>query len=47
MSANTIPNRFCSTCGGPLWAVPMDVGYTEVICMNCDNRAKDEPEGDE
>lgn len=37
-----IPGRFCSKCGRPLWAVPMDVGYVEVLCMHCDCGEEDE-----
>lgn len=33
-----IPGETCRRCGRPLWAVPMDVGYVERICMICDNR---------
>lgn len=37
-----IHGETCSRCGGPLWAVPMDVGFVEKICMECDNGGDEE-----
>lgn len=37
-----IPGEFCRKCGRPLWAVPMDVGFVEKICMECDNGGDEE-----
>ncbi len=39
-----IPDEFCSRCGRPLWAVPMDVGFVERICMVCDNGGEEAEE---
>lgn len=47
MHPGIIPGRFCSICGSQLWAYPMDVGYVEVICHECDNRREIDEEGDE
>lgn len=40
MRPQPIPDEFCDRCGSQLWAYPMDVGYVEVICHECDNATK-------
>lgn len=44
MHPDIIPGCTCSTCGGPLWSFPMDVGYCEVICPKCDNAERRDAE---
>ena len=38
MTGNTLPGKVCSKCGEPLHLIPMDIGYAEWICLNCDNQ---------
>ena len=41
MNGDIVPDKFCSKCGGPLRAYAMDIGYVELICLECDNGPAD------
>jgi len=45
MNGDIVPDKVCPRCGGPLRAYAMDVGYVELICLDCDNHRNDAPPG--